>query len=822
MPSKNNSEEESAAEPAEEILAEEGKKGKKEKKSKKDKKASKQDKKKASSAETAPILGSGELAAEDERFSAYKGDDERHCTDISFLILFSVYWIGMFIVAAISFMSGEPERLLYAVSHDGVLCGTEQYLDKKRVYYPKLQEDLIDAYMNHGDLYDPSRGGDPMKIPFYGVCVKKCPKQLEVLSVEDKKYLVNMNTTDVFFRCLPFYNVQHTMLIQCGTCKAGENCRDSCSSAIKGFLPANATCMDAKIPCSSGPDCEFQLALNIPQCLTAIKYENTVTEKGARSDPIFDSLNTGTAVITRMVGDLEMAAPGVLVSGGIIAVVMGLTWLFALQKFAGCMVWFTIFAVLLVLLLVTLFMAYMAGAITVDDVMGAVQDSAPEGVTVDAAIDPAEYGVMSSAADGQKNAYEFGMYLFLTIDVIFLCLLVFMWKNIQIAVEIIRISSKALRQMPALLLFPMIPCMLAVIMTLYWVVVAGYIASAGTINTGGALDAAAGGVSSLTDGELALEPSAVINQTATWEQNSAMEYMLVYHLFGLLWTFQLISAFAVCVIAGAVAEYYWAADQKKVNNYAVLHSLKRTLRYHCGSLAFGAFIIALIQLARIALEYIDRKTSRLQARNRLLRIAMMSLKCCMWCFEKCIKYISRNGYIIIAMKGLPFCSSVIESFKILLKNISKIATVNLIATFLLGLGKLTIVASCTAFMFMMIEYPTSLMPTFFIDTSELQNMSNPILPLLLTIMLSFGVTTYIFEVYQMTIDTILLSFCEDLAINAKVEQKNPELNKVRWPSLQPFTARCLLYALLVRKTIVPHASCFFLHMHASSTSCLPR
>jgi hypothetical protein len=121
---------------------------------------------------------------------------------------------------------------------------------------------------------------------------------------------------------------------------------------------------------------------------------------------------------------------------------------------------------------------------------------------------------------------------------------------------------------------------------------------------------------------------------------------------------------------------------------------------------------------------------------------------------------------------------VFKSFWILFHNISKIATVNIISSFLLGLGKLTIVASCTAFMFMMIEYPTSVMPTFFIDTAELGNMSNPILPLFLTMMLSYGVTTYIFEVYMMTIDTILLSFCKDLDINKDVEQKNDKLPKV--------------------------------------------
>jgi choline transporter-like protein 2/4/5 len=38
-----------------------------------------------------------------------------------------------------------------------------------------------------------------------------------------------------------------------------------------------------------------------------------------------------------------------------------------------------------------------------------------------------------------------------------------------------------------------------------------------------------------------------------------------------------------------------------------MSALGRTLRYHTGSLAFGAAIIAIVQFIRAVLEYVDHK-----------------------------------------------------------------------------------------------------------------------------------------------------------------------------------------------------------------------
>ncbi len=62
---------------------------------------------------------------------------------------------------------------------------------------------------------------------------------------------------------------------------------------------------------------------------------------------------------------------------------------------------------------------------------------------------------------------------------------------------------------------------------------------------------------------------------------------------------QVIVGFTCVTIAGAVGQFYWAGgDSAKLSTFPVLTSLKNTVVYHMGSIAFGAFIIAVIQLVR--------------------------------------------------------------------------------------------------------------------------------------------------------------------------------------------------------------------------------
>ena len=52
---------------------------------------------------------------------------------------------------------------------------------------------------------------------------------------------------------------------------------------------------------------------------------------------------------------------------------------------------------------------------------------------------------------------------------------------LQVAVACIKVASQAVSTMPSLFFFPILPFLMTVCLIVYWVVVAGYLYSAGTI-----------------------------------------------------------------------------------------------------------------------------------------------------------------------------------------------------------------------------------------------------------------------------------------------------------------------------------------------------
>lgn len=169
--------------------------------------------------------------------------------------------------------------------------------------------------------------------------------------------------------------------------------------------------------------------------------------------------------------------------------------------------------------------------------------------------------------------------------------------------------------MPLLLLWPVVPSLLVLGLVGYWMVIAGYILSSDDVSLETLREAMGSVTNSTSLGNITALPSATGTET-----------LFAYHLFGFLWTNQLIQAISICTVGGAVSQYYWTLpDQfgnRDVGRFPVAASLKRTLRFHIGSLIFGSFVIAVVQFARLVLEYIDHQTKDMQESNTMVKIAM--------------------------------------------------------------------------------------------------------------------------------------------------------------------------------------------------------
>lgn len=210
-----------------------------------------------------------------------------------------------------------------------------------------------------------------------------------------------------------------------------------------------------------------------------------------------------------------------------------------------------------------------------------------------------------------------------------------------------------------------------------------------------------------------------------------------------------IIALGQCVLAGAFASYYWAMDKKTdIPAFPVTASLWRTLRYHTGSLAFGSLIIAIVQLIRAALEYIDHKLKSEQEKSKVVKYIIICMKCCFWCLEKFLKFLNKNAYIEIAVYGKNFCVSAKNAFFLLMRNILRVVVLDKVTDFILFLGQLLITGGVGVGSFYWFE--------------RQKNLNYYLAPVLILVIGSYMISACFFSVYNMAIDTVFLCFLEDL------------------------------------------------------------
>ena len=90
-------------------------------------------------------------------------------------------------------------------------------------------------------------------------------------------------------------------------------------------------------------------------------------------------------------------------------------------------------------------------------------------------------------------------------------------------------------------------------------------------------------------------------------------------------------------------------------------------RYHLGSVAFGSFLIAICQMMRFLFEYYRKKMGRAK-QNTCTKILACMTGYLLWLMEKCVKFITKNAYIQVALMNKGFCMSAWCGFALIIKN----------------------------------------------------------------------------------------------------------------------------------------------------------
>ncbi|KAJ8976875.1 hypothetical protein NQ317_001199 [Molorchus minor] len=329
-----------------------------------------------------------------------------------------------------------------------------------------------------------------------------------------------------------------------------------------------------------------------------------------------------------------------------------------------------------------------------------------------------------SISDSGNTTFFLAMSIVASIvTVSVILILIVMRKRIQLVVQLFKESGKAITAMPALLFQPIVTFVTLAGAVSVWLYFSLWIESSGVLTR---------------------EPSNVYY----YEKDVWMKLTRWYNLFSMFWSSQFIIGCQHMVIAGAVSKWYFTRDKKKLNS-PVVNSAYNLARYHLGSVALGSFLIAIVQFARVLLKLLEKSLKG--RKGKCAECTFKCCQCCLYCFEKILKYLSRNAYIEVAIHGYSFCRAGKQAFKLLTSNVLRVAAINSVGDFVLFLGKVTVVAA-----------------TVLIGINMLQDkpgVHHIWVPVTIAALFAYFVAHCFLTVYEMTIDTIFLCFCEDCEMN---------------------------------------------------------
>ncbi|XP_065191270.1 choline transporter-like protein 4 [Sycon ciliatum] len=659
---------------------------------------------------------------------------KRSCTDIICLILFLAYMVGMVIVGIFAFINGDPQRLLNPADSEGRMCGQSPGVkDRPKLLFFDITRCAASAFTS----LDPSQ---LFSCATPQVCVKACPDSNRIGVTSLESITTNIYCTDgrtvsqrdtvtlandiINGVCPPYYLRSESVL-------------GRCVPVLADFISLlNATIQD-----DGGTDLTTANGTTIGG--------QGVTD-GIRSLARFLNLRS---VAEEVWADMGQIWPWLL-GGFAVILVLCFLYIFLIRFIIKPMIYITLVAILAV----SIWGIYLCYKEYTDLKNNPRTDSAST------LLDTFRY---------QEETW-LGLGITLTVIVVILILIfLFLRSRINLAVEVIKQSSKAVGSIKSAVFFPLVTYLMQFAFFAWFVGVGVFLVTSSTahyayenfngdgvrtyaFNEGFNYTFGAECDPASNDSTLLIENNVTNLTSCTFKEyvaNAQLFRIQLYHFFGWLWGLNFILALGQCVLAGAFASYYWAFDKSKdIPTFPVLGSLKRTMLYHTGSLAFGALIIAIVQFIRAVLAYLEAKLGG--SENKVARFIVRCLACFFWCLEKILKFINKNAYILIAIYGYNFCKAARKAFNLILRNIVRVVVLNKITAFILFLGKLLITGITGVIAFYVFDH---------LRTKE--GLNYYLIPIIFLCIVAFITAHGFLNVFDMAIDTIFLCVLEDLERN---------------------------------------------------------
>lgn len=659
-----------------------------------------------------------------EYIPSQKIEENRKCRDLIFLLVFIAFWVGMIVNSSFGFNRGDPRRLVYGLDYKGNLCGNKNSK-------PDLRELQVRYWQNPNQVYQSGLRKSPINlIEARSICLKRCPTPSDDSLTWVCDYPEGSITLTLDEWVARNYNYYEFLS----------------SDQKNSSLQLQGPCYPVLFPTTNVFwSCQFAAhASNVSLQHWKGMGGVDIDEGDIIVKAIHSALNAPSAILKRYAADVGKSWPVLIVCGGLLPLFLSAIWLLLIRYFVGVMTWGTIIILNILTFSVTTFFYIKAGWIGHDAVSTVIGEGAAD----------------SLITTGSERDHLRVVAIIMTIILIIVVLATFVLvKRVVIAVAVLKVAANAIGEIRALMVFPIFPFIILAVFYIYWVAAALYLFSAGEIRQNGC----DGNCCAYDLVSSKVQCEGCCGYSIHYSRHIALA--ILYHIFGCFWTTQFIIACSLTVIAGAVASYYWSrGETSEMPFMPVVSSVKRLTRFSLGSMALGSLVVAIIESVRFLLEALRRQLKAVEATPAACCIRMIwcCTQCCLGCVEWTIKFINRNAYIMIAITGRGFCKAAAMATGLIINNILRIGTVNVIGDVMLFLGKLCVSLACALFAFLMLD-------THQYKSSH-HKISSPLFPVLFCWGLGYVVASLFFAVVEMAIDTIVLSFCQDV----EEHQGNPQ------------------------------------------------
>ncbi|XP_033873282.3 choline transporter-like protein 5-B isoform X2 [Acipenser ruthenus] len=676
---------------------------------------------------------------------AFKGPiHNRHCTDVVCCVIFVVVILGYIVLGTVAWMHGDPRKVIYPTDSYGQFCGQQgtTNANKAILFYFNILKCASPVVLIN------------LQCPTTQLCVSKCPDRFATYLDMQYAYRYNKSYWEYYRQfCKPGFNNPRKSI--------GEVLRDEdCPSMLVPSRPFLQRCF---------PDFTTRNGVltvankttfkdgrgktrNVTDLREAAKQVTAIQQGGESGiNSVLDAREVGIKVFEDYAGSWYW-----ILIGLVIAMVVSLLFILLLRYTAGVLLWVIIFGVIGVI-------GY--GILHCYWEFSTLRGKPGADVTISDIGFQTDFRVYLQLS----QTWLIFMICLCIIEATIILILIFLRNRVRIAIALLKEGSKAIGHIMSTLFYPIVTFLLIAICISYWAVTAVFLASSGDpiykvmpaqpkcMYENFTCDPETFSKTNVTK----LCPHSQCTFAFYGGESLYHKYIFILqicNIFVFLWLVNFAIALGQCTLAGAFASYYWAFKKPgDVPASPLFSSFGRAIRYHTGSLAFGSLILAIVQLIRIILEYLDHKLK--SAQNKFAKFVLCCLKCCFWCLEHLIKFMNRNAYIMIAIYGKNFCSSAKEAFFLLMRNVIRVAVLDKVTDFLLFLGKVLIAGSVgvLAFFFFTHRIP--------VIQEEVPSLNYYWVPLLTVISGSYLIAHGFFSVYAMCVDTLFLCFLEDLERN---------------------------------------------------------